>query len=222
MKDNKKNVSVPYIEGLDGMDITSLRQTLKSSASLIGVDCVNWPDSFPYAPDCKALVARSRESLALSFDVCGMDLRATQMGDNQRSWEDSCCEFFIQSGEDGYFNIEITCIGSILMAFGKARDGRVRLSDSDVARIRRWSSLEKKQYLEEGGSFSWNVTVLIPFTLIGLDPDNLPAQVSGNFYKCADLSAHPHFLSWSPIDTENPDFHRPEFFGKLFFNILAI
>lgn len=213
---------MPYIEGLEEMDITSLRKALKSAASVVNVDNVNWPDAFPYAPDCKALVARSRESLAVSFDVSGMDLRATQMEDNQRSWEDSCCEFFIQGGSDEYFNIEITCIGSILMAKGSGRNGRIQLSNSDVAKIKRWSSLEKKQYLEEGGNFSWNVTVLIPFTLLGLDPDNLPDQLSGNFYKCADLSAHPHFLSWSPIDTENPDFHRPEFFGKLFFNILAI
>ena len=30
-----------------------------------------------------------------------------------------------------------------------------------------------------------------------------------------DKTAHPHYLSWSPIGTEKPDFHRPEFFGEL-------
>ena len=27
----------------------------------------------------------------------------------------------------------------------------------------------------------------------------------------------PHYLSWMPIDTPKPDFHRPEFFGKINF-----
>ncbi|MBO7233161.1 MAG: hypothetical protein J6V16_08435, partial [Bacteroidales bacterium] len=26
----------------------------------------------------------------------------------------------------------------------------------------------------------------------------------------------PHYLSWQPINTEKPDFHRPEFFGTLY------
>ncbi|MBT5542155.1 MAG: hypothetical protein HOK34_04920, partial [Gammaproteobacteria bacterium] len=27
----------------------------------------------------------------------------------------------------------------------------------------------------------------------------------------------PHYLTWNPVETSNPDFHRPEFFGKLIF-----
>jgi hypothetical protein len=51
--------------------------------------------------------------------------------------------------------------------------------------------------------------------LIGLDAGNLPETIRANFYKCGDLTAHPHFLSWNPIDLPKPDFHRPEFFGTL-------
>ena len=51
--------------------------------------------------------------------------------------------------------------------------------------------------------------------LIGVDPENLPHSLRANFYKCGDKTAHPHYLSWSPIHTEKPDFHRPEFFGEL-------
>ena len=35
------------------------------------------------------------------------------------------------------------------------------------------------------------------------------------FYKCGDKTAHPHFLSWNPVGTPAPDFHRPDFFGEL-------
>ena len=38
-----------------------------------------------------------------------------------------------------------------------------------------------------------------------------------NFYKCADASSHPHWLTWSPVDFPTPQFHLPEFFGTLEF-----
>jgi hypothetical protein len=34
---------------------------------------------------------------------------------------------------------------------------------------------------------------------------------------CADATSHPHWLSWSPANLSEPDFHRPEFFGTLVF-----
>ena len=40
------------------------------------------------------------------------------------------------------------------------------------------------------------------------------------FYKGIDLGgwiSQWHFLSWRPIRTEKPDFHRPEFFGEVTF-----
>ena len=42
-------------------------------------------------------------------------------------------------------------------------------------------------------------------------------QARGNFYKCGDGLPVPHFVSWAPIDTPNPDFHRPEFFDTICF-----
>ena len=52
---------------------------------------------------------------------------------------------------------------------------------------------------------------------MGIDPENMPDTVSANFYKCGDKTAHIHFVSWSPIGCEKPDFHRPEYFGTLEF-----
>ena len=38
-----------------------------------------------------------------------------------------------------------------------------------------------------------------------------------NFYKCADKTSHPHWLTWAEIDYPNPKFHLPDFFGRLDF-----
>ena len=82
---------------------------------------------------------------------------------------------------------------------------------SEILRIAQYEGLQDFS----GGIWNWRVTVVIPFSLIGVDPENLPERLRANFYKCGDETAHPHFLSWSPIGTPSPDFHRPEFFGEL-------
>ena len=57
---------------------------------------------------------------------------------------------------------------------------------------------------------------MIPLSILGLDTDHKPEKLLGNFYKCGDATEMPHYLSWNPIQTERPDFHRPEFFGELY------
>jgi hypothetical protein len=52
---------------------------------------------------------------------------------------------------------------------------------------------------------------------MGLDAKNLPEKIRGNFYKCADDTEMPHFVSWSPIHLPTPNFHCPDFFGEIYF-----
>jgi hypothetical protein len=67
------------------------------------------------------------------------------------------------------------------------------------------------------GMFEWELTVKIPLRIMGIDPNNLPEKIKGNFYKCADGTDSPHYVTWNPVQTPTPDFHRPEFFGELYF-----
>lgn len=211
-----ETLKVKLIEGLESLDSDALARAFGTYGASAAVANVGWPDEFPYKPVCNFKVLRSRGYLGVRFDVESLDLRATALEDNGHSWEDSCCEFFVM-GQDGlYTNVETTCIGSVLMARGEGRGGRVQLPKEEVARVIRYSSLEHKAYDEVGGPYSWSIMVLVPFDLLGFDKDNLPEMLRANFYKCADLTAHPHFLSWNPIETKTPDFHRPEFFGELY------
>ena len=204
------------IEGLEKMSLQELDLTMEEKATKFSVSEHNWPKDAPYAPDCNGSIARSSTHLAVMFHVRGLDIRATEMEDNGRSWEDSCCEFFVSDPFDGtYYNFELTCAGSILAAKGSGRQNR-EVRDKDlVARIIRHRSLGRVPMVVTGQIIGWTVAMLIPFDLIGIDPANLPVSVRGNFYKCGDLTAHPHFLSWNPIGTPKPDFHRPDYFGEL-------
>ena len=64
-----------------------------------------------------------------------------------------------------------------------------------------------------GNLVCWGMTVQIPATLFGLKSfDGI--VLKGNLYKCADKAKTPHYLSAFDIETEKPDFHRPEFFRE--------
>ena len=216
--DTIKRINVPLIEGLETMSLRELDLVMEKKASKFAVCENNWPEAAPYTPDCNGSIAHSRTHLAVMFHVRGLDLRATALEDNGRSWEDSCCEFFITHPSDGtYYNFELTCIGSLLASKRTSRTDSNAIPVEVLKRVIRHSSLEFKPWDISDEVFGWTVAILIPFDVIGIDCTNLPTGVRGNFYKCGDLTAHPHFLSWNPIGTLQPDFHRPEFFGEIIF-----
>ena len=38
-----------------------------------------------------------------------------------------------------------------------------------------------------------------------------------NFYKIAENSSNPHYLTWSEVQNPTPDFHLPQYFGVINF-----
>ena len=85
--------------------------------------------------------------------------------------------------------------------------------------IKVWSTLGNKTFEEKSGNFYWEMVILIPSTIfinnVNFSFSKLIANA--NFYKCGDETQKPHYLSWSPVKTSKPDFHSPEYFGKLIF-----
>ena len=210
---NRINVPLADIENQD------LDTALELGGARFDVQCVNWPEAFPYAPLCSGRIARTRDALVVDFRVSGLDLRVQNTDDNGRQWEDSCVEVFIQDPlKADYYNFEINALGKVLACRGEDRYNRVARPAEEMEQILRFGQMDSNGPLEEGGLRTWRVGVVIPFRLIGIEADKLPKSIRANFYKCGDKTSHPHYLSWSPIDTPKPDFHRPEFFGELLLN----
>ena len=205
------SLCVPFID----TEKQDLETALELGGARFDVQCANWPETFPYTPFCGGRVVRTKDALVVDFRVSGMDLRAQNTEDNGRQWEDSCVEVFIQDPEKAdYYNFEINALGKVLACYGPVREGRTRRPQEQMEQILRFGHLEGGP-LDKDGIQTWRVGVVIPFELIGIHPDNLPYSIRANFYKCGDKTAHPHYVSWSPIDTPKPDFHRPDFFGEL-------
>lgn len=162
--------------------------------------------------------AYTRKAIYIDFLVRCNYLRAENFADQSAVSEDSCVEFFVEPKPGGeYWNFEFNCIGTINASHRMERPSPTRLTHDELAKVRRYASCGTRPFCELEGLFTWNLLVVIPFDLIGLDGDNLPGHVRGNLYKCASATSEPHYLSWQPIYTERPDFHRPEFFGDIFF-----
>ena len=181
------------------------------------IACVNWPEAFPASPEVSFGIFHSGDVLHLRFSVREDAVRAVCDADGGRAWEDSCVEFFFAPRPDGiYYNLECTCIGKVLLCRGTGRDGREPLPEALVQGIRRRASLGPEPFGLRAEPTAWELELDIPAATYGLDSfEGLHARA--NFYKCGDLLPVPHFLSWAPIDTPNPDFHRPEFFDELSF-----
>ena len=199
----QKNINVPKVSSFDEL----------GSFAAIAVDCVPWPEQFPLKPEVTARLAHTDNALLIRFDVKENGVRAVCTEANGPVWEDDCVEFFVKDPDSKYyFNFENNCIGVGLAAKRLSRDEFEFLGETAAARIRRCASLPC-QPVDIDGPQAWCLTIEIPFEV--LDCPEKPETLLANFYKCGDKTKQAHFLCWNPIETVKPDFHRPEFFGKL-------
>jgi hypothetical protein len=214
-----KRIAIQYNKDFNDIDLEMASKILDGFGQSDLVESINWVKKYPYRPITLFNIARSSKSIFIKYSVRGTMLRAIYSNDQEPVYEDSCVEFFCKTPEsEYYYNFEFNCIGTCKAAKRKSRTEDVKhLSIDTLAKIKRFPSIGRRAFKELEGMFEWELTVEIPFSIIGLDPDNLPEKLLGNFYKCADGTDSPHFVSWSPIKTETPDFHRPEFFGELIF-----
>lgn len=183
------------------------------------INTVNW-EEYPYKPEASFRIAHTDDAIVLHYKVRENSVRATAAKDNGPVWEDACVEFFSMPEDDGiYYNMECNCVGTLLVGAGSGRNGREHASQTVLDGVQRWASLGRAPFEEQIGECTWEVVLIIPTaTYFKHQIETLSGRtMHANFYKCGDKLQTPHFLSWNPIAVENPDFHRPEFFGLLRF-----
>lgn len=216
---NQNNHPTPHIEAPFIRNIEQLREReipliMRDRLESHPIGCVNWPESYPYAPRVSFRIAHSDDALAIMFEVEEEHVRAVTMDANGPVWEDSCVEFFVANpvGE-GYYNFEINCISTLLAAWRRSRTEAVHFEQELLSRVRHFGSLPRARIDSRGEGQRWWMVEVIPFSLLGLS--RAPQSLRCNFYKCGDGCRRPHFLSWSPVVAPQPDFHRPECFGVI-------
>lgn len=173
-----------------------------------------WKNGNEYKPQVSFSLAHHNRSILLKFFVEEKEIRAHVTKINGAVWEDSCVEFFISFDEQGYYNFEFNCLGTVLAAFGKNRNERMFLPEDLLKKIETCTKLNKKNNF-----FYWELLAIIPIELFV--HHSLPSlsgmKCRANFYKCGDGLLQLHYLTWSKIESEVPNFHLPQFFGELSF-----
>lgn len=213
---NKPHIDVPFIPELNDVELDEAINILHDKGTRKMVETINWPNEYPYQPLTSFSIAHSGTHIFIDFFVRCNYLRAVNSTDNSSVHQDSCVEFFVSpTGELPYYNFEFNCIGTVHAACRNSRHDGVLLTSPQLAKIKRLPSCGTKPFNELQGMFAWNLVVAIPLELMNVKYEGEPIAMTANFYKCADLTSTPHFLSWAPIDTPEPDFHRPEFFGTI-------
>ena len=207
------------LEGFTNPPLELVSETLNLEVESLKLEMVNW-EEFPYRPEVSVQIAWNENELFLQYKVKEQSVKGEVTESNGRVWTDSCVEFFLSpDGNDEYYNLEMTCIGTALLGYQQKGQAVVRASKEQISTIRRISTLGKSPFPERKETTDWQITIAIPWKVY-FKHELKPAagmKMRGNFYKCGDELSVPHFVSWTKIKTEKPNFHAPEFFGGLEF-----
>jgi len=216
---NKTMKVQQILEGFSNPPLELIAETLDLEIAPLKLEMVNW-EEFPYHPEVTVQIAYNEDELFLQYQVKEQSVKAEITKSNGRVWTDSCVEFFLSpEGNDEYYNLEMNCIGTVLIGFHQKDHPTVQASEKQIATIRRISSLGNSPFQERKEPTEWKITIAIPWEVYfnhSLKPVK-GMKMRGNFYKCGDELSVPHFVSWTKIKTEKPNFHAPEFFGGLEF-----
>lgn len=184
------------------------------------VSDLNWPEQYPYLPQVDFAVAHNGSSILIHYRVTEKRTVGTMENDLDGVWKESCCEFFcMEQGDSLYYNIESNCIGSILMECGSGRAGRTTSTADNLQQIDRWASLGRSSVGTISAQTHWELALVIPLSAFWrhsygtLDGKTFLANV----YNCVGSGDDRQYVTWYPIVSAAPDFHRPEYFGRILF-----
>ncbi len=184
----------------------------------VDINVINW-EEYSYLPRVNFLITYSEYAIYIKFNVTEQSVLARKHSVNDSVYQDSCVEFFVSPGDGLYHNFEFNPIGTTHAGEQKGRGLGTVKDNQVVEKVRTYSSLGNKPFEEIKEETTWSLAVEIPFnTFTNRSFDEIKgSSMKANFYKCGDQLTIPHFVTWNNIDTENPDFHRPECFGVINF-----
>lgn len=167
----------------------------------------------PCAVRAWAQLCHDEAYLYIRMEAEEANIRATLTGLLDAVCTDSCMEFFFAPCADDkrYFNFEWNKLGALNFGFGAERATRVRQVVKDAKAM-----FDPKPFDTEKG---WGIEYRVPKALVKMyfPTAAFAGEAAGNFYKCGDLTEKEHYMAWTPMTSEKPDFHRRGDFGMLIF-----
>lgn len=198
---------------------------MKKSYKIVYMDRPNWEKIqsvelshtgwlHPSDISAKAQMCYNNSTIFVRLQAEERHIRAKLSDPLDRICDDSCMEFFFAPipNDNRFFNFEWNPLGALYLGFSTGRKLHVRQIISDVNFI-----FSPQPFNTENG---WGIEFEIPVRFIQLYmPEfEIGKDAEGNFYKCGDKTKTPHYLAWSPLSCNKPDFHRRQDFGTFVFD----
>ncbi len=207
----EENMNVYRIKTFDSLDAVDWDTVTAAS-----VNHYEWVECEEYETWAKLVFVKGYGFLC-QMTCLETDPVATYKNFNDPVCLDSCMEFFaIWDNGEKYLNIESNSTGTLYVSLGKNRENRI----TGKSYLKLEEMFEVNPVVSED---RWTLTMELPLEKLQKFYKDITEETfvsgysfTGNFYKTggAQQTGNEHYAMWNPIDTENPDFHRPEQFGK--------
>ncbi|WP_121741495.1 carbohydrate-binding family 9-like protein [Natronorubrum halophilum] len=212
--------TVPLGDAVDG--------TPWEEATVFRIDEFSWHEGGP-KPLTTGRVCYDDEAIYLQFSVEDREITASVTALNGPTFEDSSVEFFADPTPDEdsrYFNFEPNCCGQFKVAWQEA-GWQERGIDRDLIspeladRISIRTSVPGPTTDGESDADGWWLAAAIPFDVLSELTGREIAPTAGtewrgNFYR-SGVATDSQKATWNPIEKPAPDYHSPEYFGRLRF-----
>lgn len=175
------------------------------NANVAKIDKINWPE-YNKAPNTTAKILYNDFGIFVQLETDENPILARCREQNSAVCCDSCMEFFFRPNENDprYFNFEFNAFGTMYLGVRTSRYDPVH-PDKDKKFFNVKSHVDDKK---------WVLQFEIPFEYIDEVFGGHSKTMYGNLYKCGDETETTHYVTYYPVKTENPDYHRPEYFGE--------
>ncbi len=173
-------------------------------------------------PNTRAAIKVTSQAIQAAFIVQEAHPRCEVTENFGRICTDSACELFLafpdaaacraesfvpQASDQLYLNFEVNTAGFIYAKYGRERQGRVALSDKQLALLEISAQVQEQM---------WTLELSIPRTLLQEIADFDVLADGCNFaYNLYKISEHPsceHYAARFALNSPTPNFHRPQDF----------
>jgi len=178
------------------------------------IDNFKWENDFSFAHPFAQMIYIKKKQFIIRLVSKENKPWSNYKKDGDPVYLDSCLEAFLSLDNSSYINFETNSLGVRLQGFGKDRHNRLNVI-KEKYNFKVITMNDNKQ---------WEVFVFVKLSKLAELYNNFDFSLIkqgfimyGNFYKTGQdpITLKSHYGMWNPIDSEKPDFHRPEQFGKL-------
>jgi len=191
------------------------------------VTITNYMGEVPtFKPKAQTKMVYDKDNLYVIFRVEDRYVKSITDRNNGPVYRDSAVEFFFSPDVENshlYFNIETNCGGKVLFHHNNPTDRSLnkRLTDEDIALLEIAHSMPAIVDPEVTDDITWTIEYKVPLALLQkYSPVTMPVkgvEWRANFYKIAEITSNPHYITWSKVNMLRPNFHVPENFGRIIF-----